>query len=89
MEEWVEALAAGANDLEAPAMRIQPVIGEVHRGAQRHQWRLARADVGLGRDLFAIYENTAEAQRAAEKIRLRAPRMVGACGGAELEGVSS
>src|SRR5580704_8713927 len=29
VEEWVEALAAGSNDLEAPAIRIQPVIGEV------------------------------------------------------------
>ena len=45
-------LAAGANDLEAPAMRIQPVIGEVIVSAQRHQRRLAGADVGLGRDLL-------------------------------------
>src|ERR1700720_1130153 len=29
IEDWVEALAAGSNDLEAPAMRIQPVIGKV------------------------------------------------------------
>ena len=29
LEDWVEALAASSNDLEAPAMRIQPVIGEV------------------------------------------------------------
>src|SRR6202790_1748540 len=29
VEDWVEALAAGANDLEAPAIRIQPVIGAV------------------------------------------------------------
>src|SRR3984957_18955063 len=27
VEDWVEALAAGSNDLEAPAMRIQPAIG--------------------------------------------------------------
>ena len=29
VEDWVEVLAAGCNDLEAPATRIQPVIGEV------------------------------------------------------------
>src|SRR6187551_1991790 len=29
LEEWVEALAASSNDLEAPAMRVQPVISEV------------------------------------------------------------
>src|SRR5471032_3387746 len=29
VEDWVEALAAGSNDLEAPATRIQPVIGKV------------------------------------------------------------
>src|SRR6202166_2110050 len=27
--DWVEALSSGCNDLEAPAMRVQPVIGEV------------------------------------------------------------
>ena len=52
VEDWVEVLAAGTNDLEAPATRIQPVIGRSDRSAQRHQWRLAGADVGLGRDLF-------------------------------------
>ena len=52
VEDWVEVLAASTNDLEAPATRIQPVIGEVIVSAQRHQWRLAGADVGLGRDLF-------------------------------------
>ena len=52
VEDWVEVLAASTNDLEAPAMRIQPVIGEVIVSAQRHQWRLAGADVGLGRDLL-------------------------------------
>src|SRR3984893_1703229 len=29
VEDWVEALATGANDLEAPAIRIQPVIRAV------------------------------------------------------------
>ena len=69
VEDWVEVLAASANDLEAPAMRIQPVIGEVIAAlnATNGAW-LARMS-GSGATCFAIYENTADAGRAAEKIR--------------------
>jgi 4-diphosphocytidyl-2-C-methyl-D-erythritol kinase len=74
IEDWVEALAAGANDLEAPAIRIQPVIGAVLSAlsASNGAW-LARMS-GSGATCFAIYENTAEAQRAAQKIRLDHPQ---------------
>ena len=73
LEDWVEALAAGTNDLEAPAMRIQPVIGEVIAAlnATNGAW-LARMS-GSGATCFALYENTAEAGRAAEKLRLDHP----------------
>ena len=73
LEDWVEALAAGSNDLEAPAIRIQPVIGEVLAAlnATNGAW-LARMS-GSGATCFAIYENTAEAQRAAQKILLDHP----------------
>jgi 4-diphosphocytidyl-2-C-methyl-D-erythritol kinase len=69
VEDWVEVLAASFNDLEAPATRIQPVIGEVISAlsASNGAW-LARMS-GSGATCFAIYENTAEAGRAAEKIR--------------------
>ena len=69
LEDWVEALAASSNDLEAPAMRVQPVIGEVISAlnATNGAW-LARMS-GSGATCFAIYENTAEAGRAAEKLR--------------------
>jgi 4-diphosphocytidyl-2-C-methyl-D-erythritol kinase len=69
LEEWVEAFAASSNDLEAPAMKIQPVIGEVISAlnATNGAW-LARMS-GSGATCFAIYENTAEAGRASEKIR--------------------
>ena len=68
-EDWVEALSAGSNDLEAPAMRIQPVIGEVLAAlnATNGAW-LARMS-GSGATCFAIFENTAEAARAAQKIK--------------------
>jgi 4-diphosphocytidyl-2-C-methyl-D-erythritol kinase len=73
LEDWVETLAAGANDLEAPATRIEPVIGEVISAlsATNGAW-LARMS-GSGATCFAIYENTAEAGRAADKIRLDHP----------------
>jgi len=68
LEDWVEALAAGSNDLEAPATRIEPVIGEVLAAlnASNGAW-LARMS-GSGATCFAIYENTADAQRAAQRI---------------------
>jgi len=74
LEDWVEALAAGTNDLEAPAMRIQPVIGEVLSAlnATNGAW-LARMS-GSGATCFAIYENTADAQRASRKIQLDHPQ---------------
>ena len=69
VEDWVEVLAASTNDLEAPATRIQPVIGEVIAAlnATNGAW-LARMS-GSGATCFAIYENTADSGRAAEKIR--------------------
>jgi len=74
VEDWVEALAESSNDLEAPAMRIQPVITEVIAAlnAANGAW-LARMS-GSGATCFAIFENTAEAQRAAQKIRLDHPQ---------------
>jgi 4-diphosphocytidyl-2-C-methyl-D-erythritol kinase len=74
VEDWVEALAESSNDLEAPAMRIQPVITEVIAAlnAANGAW-LARMS-GSGATCFAIFENTAEAQRAAQKIQLDHPQ---------------
>ena len=68
VEDWVEVLAASSNDLEDPATRIQPVIGQVISAlnAANGTW-LARMS-GSGATCFAIYENTAEAARAAHKI---------------------
>jgi 4-diphosphocytidyl-2-C-methyl-D-erythritol kinase len=68
LEEWVEALASGSNDLEAPATKIQPVIGVIISAlnATNGAW-LARMS-GSGATCFALYENTADAKRAADKI---------------------
>lgn len=73
LEDWVEALATSSNDLEEPATRVQPVIGDVIAAlnATNGAW-LARMS-GSGATCFAIYENTADAHRAAEKIRQEQP----------------
>ena len=57
------------NVLEAPAMRIEPVIGDV-LGALRSSAgvKLARMS-GSGATCFAIYGAAADAHDAAEKIR--------------------
>jgi 4-diphosphocytidyl-2-C-methyl-D-erythritol kinase len=74
VEDWVEVLAAGSNDLEAPATRIQPVIGEVllALSATNGAWLVRMS--GSGATCFAIFENTPEAQRAAQKIQRDHPR---------------
>ena len=74
VEDWVESLAAGTNDLEAPALRVQPAIGEVLTAlsATNGAW-LARMS-GSGATCFAIFENTADAQRAAQKIQPDHPK---------------
>lgn len=67
--DWVEVLETVANDLEAPAMRIEPVIGEVLQALRESAGvKLARMS-GSGATCFAIYGAPAEAHAAAEKIR--------------------
>ncbi|KOY07987.1 4-(cytidine 5'-diphospho)-2-C-methyl-D-erythritol kinase [Bradyrhizobium diazoefficiens] len=67
--DWVEVLETVANDLEAPAMRIEPVIGEVLEALRDSAGvKLARMS-GSGATCFAIYGAPAEAHAAAEKIR--------------------
>jgi 4-diphosphocytidyl-2-C-methyl-D-erythritol kinase len=74
VEDWVEVLAASSNDLEAPAIRIQPVIGAVLSAlsAANGAWLVRMS--GSGATCFAIFENTPEAQRAAQKIQLDHPQ---------------
>ena len=65
--DWVAELALVANDLEAPAIRIQPAIGEVLDVLGGSGALLARMS-GSGATCFAIYAEAALAQRAAETI---------------------
>ena len=67
--DWVGVLERVPNDLEAPALRIQPVIGEVLEALRDSPGvKLARMS-GSGATCFAIYGAANEAHAAAEKIR--------------------
>ncbi|MBC9883248.1 4-(cytidine 5'-diphospho)-2-C-methyl-D-erythritol kinase [Bradyrhizobium sp. INPA01-394B] len=67
--DWVDVLETVANDLEAPALRIEPVIGEVLEALRESNGvKLARMS-GSGATCFAIYAAPADAHAAAEKIR--------------------
>jgi 4-diphosphocytidyl-2-C-methyl-D-erythritol kinase len=66
--DWVEALSLVPNDLEAPAMRIQPVIGEVLAALRTSNGALLARMSGSGATCFALYGSAAEAQAAAQKI---------------------
>lgn len=69
IDDWVDVLETVANDLEAPALRIEPVIGDVLEALRSSAGiKLARMS-GSGATCFAIYGAAAEAQAAAEKIR--------------------
>jgi 4-diphosphocytidyl-2-C-methyl-D-erythritol kinase len=70
---WIDILSGIGNDLEKPAMRIQPVIGEVLSAlGEAFGTRLARMS-GSGATCFAIFNEATEAQRAAQAIQLEHP----------------
>jgi 4-diphosphocytidyl-2-C-methyl-D-erythritol kinase len=67
--DWIRALSAVRNDLEAPAMRLHPAIGEVLSALRSNEGALLARMSGSGATCFAIFSDTAGAQRASEKIR--------------------
>jgi 4-diphosphocytidyl-2-C-methyl-D-erythritol kinase len=73
LDAWIDALNAGTNDLEAPALKVEPAIDTVLsalRGAEGV--RLARMS-GSGATCFALFGNDTDAQRAAGAIQLAHP----------------
>jgi 4-diphosphocytidyl-2-C-methyl-D-erythritol kinase len=72
-DDWIEAFASGTNDLQAPAIKIQPVIGKVLAALREADGvRLTRMS-GSGATCFAIFDDVALAQTAAQKIQLAHP----------------
>lgn len=67
-DDWLGMLAGGTNDLEAPAIRVQPVIGDVLAALRATRARLSRMS-GSGATCFAVFESDEAARDAAEIVR--------------------
>ncbi|KAA0078550.1 4-(cytidine 5'-diphospho)-2-C-methyl-D-erythritol kinase [Tardiphaga sp. P9-11] len=73
IDAWISALNAGTNDLEAPALKVEPVIDTVLSALRDAEGvRLARMS-GSGATCFALFGNDTDAQRAAGTIQLAHP----------------
>lgn len=70
--EWLPALASMRNDLQPPAQRLQPVIGEVCRALTEAGAGLVRMS-GSGATCFGIFENSDSAERAARALSVAQP----------------
>jgi 4-diphosphocytidyl-2-C-methyl-D-erythritol kinase len=73
IRDWLETLAIGRNDLEAPAVRIQPVVSEVLSSLRKADGAALARMSGSGATCFALFENSADALRASQKIQLDHP----------------
>jgi 4-diphosphocytidyl-2-C-methyl-D-erythritol kinase len=74
IDTWIKILAGIGNDLEKPAMRIQPVIGEVLAVLRDTGGSLLARMSGSGATCFAVFNDDAGAQRAAQAIQREHPR---------------
>lgn len=73
IDDWIAALSDGTNDLEAPARRVEPLIGEVLSALDGAKGvRLSRMS-GSGGTCFAIFSGAADALNAARKIQREHP----------------
>jgi 4-diphosphocytidyl-2-C-methyl-D-erythritol kinase len=71
--DLLKALARGRNDLEAPAIKLQPIVGEVLAALRGTQGvRLARMS-GSGATCFAIFDHDDDAREAARQLQLQQP----------------
>ncbi|MES2750446.1 MAG: 4-(cytidine 5'-diphospho)-2-C-methyl-D-erythritol kinase [Pseudomonadota bacterium] len=67
-DAWLNAIGSGTNDLEKPALKVEPVIGDVLAVLRAADGvRLARMS-GSGATCFAIFEAIGDAGRAAKAI---------------------
>jgi 4-diphosphocytidyl-2-C-methyl-D-erythritol kinase len=67
--DWVKALDVVPNDLEAPAIRVQPAISQVLSALGAADGVLLSRMSGSGATCFAIFADGGKAQRASEQIR--------------------
>ncbi|WP_440983701.1 4-(cytidine 5'-diphospho)-2-C-methyl-D-erythritol kinase [Shinella sumterensis] len=70
--DWLDAIAALRNDLEPPARRLCPQIGELADGLAATDARVVRMS-GSGASCFALYDSDATAEAAAARLRQQHP----------------
>ena len=72
-ESWMKLLAAGTNDLEAPALALEPVIAEVLSALREAEGvQLARMS-GSGATCVAVFDDEQAASHAANAVRSAHP----------------
>ena len=72
-EHWVAWLESQRNDLEAPAITLQPIIGEVLKVLRAYSGvRLSRMS-GSGATCFALFASDKDAQRAEAYFQEKQP----------------
>jgi 4-diphosphocytidyl-2-C-methyl-D-erythritol kinase len=67
--DWVDAISIVNNDLETPAIRVQPVISVVLSALGAADGMMLSRMSGSGATCFAIFSNAAKAQAASDQIR--------------------
>ncbi len=73
-EAWLDAISGGRNDLEPPALKVQPVIADVLDELRASGGcRLARMS-GSGATCFGLFDNDAAAMQVAQALTARHPR---------------
>ena len=72
--DWIKVLKHVSNDLEAPALRIQPAIGEVLSALGASEGVLLARMSGSGATCFALYATAGEAKQAAQEVGADHPR---------------
>jgi 4-diphosphocytidyl-2-C-methyl-D-erythritol kinase len=70
---WVGAIRSGVNDLQGPALRLEPAIGEVLTALQATDGCIVARMSGSGATCFALYEKAADALHAAHALRHAQP----------------
>lgn len=70
---WMKLLIGGHNDLEEPALKVQPVIADVLEALRAAEGVTFVRMSGSGATCFAVFDEAAAAARAADGIRAAQP----------------
>lgn len=74
VDDWVAALEKVPNDLEPPALKVEPVIADVLSALSESSGVLLARMSGSGGTCFAIFANAEDAQAAGEQISKASPQ---------------